>query len=183
MRDRCLNPKRHNFKFYGGRGITICERWNVFDHFLGDMGERPPGMTLDRIDNSGPYSPENCRWSSSKEQARNRRSSHLIDYLGETRTLAGWCEELGLEYRPTLLRITVHGWSVERAFTEPLHPSRRWRSSSSRMVTIGGVTRSVKEWGEVSGIGDKFRARLNAGWEPERALSQPVVARPWRRKP
>lgn len=73
MRTRCKNPKATPYKNYGGRGISVCERWNSFDNFLADMGERPPGLSIDRIDNDGNYEPDNCRWATQSEQTGNQR--------------------------------------------------------------------------------------------------------------
>ena len=74
MRQRCLNPKTHQFKDWGGRGITVCDRWlHSFENFLADMGECPPKLTLDRIDNDGNYEPNNCRWTTMREQRLNQR--------------------------------------------------------------------------------------------------------------
>lgn len=83
MHDRCLNPTDRMFPHYGGRGISIDPRWQRFENFLADMGPRPDGLELERIDNNGPYSPENCRWATRKEQLRNTRRTRFVVLNGE----------------------------------------------------------------------------------------------------
>jgi hypothetical protein len=82
MRNRCNNPNTWQFKHYGGRGVSICERWSDYVNFLADMGERPPKRTLDRIDTNGDYTPKNCRWATQREQVANRRHQPFVFAAG-----------------------------------------------------------------------------------------------------
>lgn len=121
MKARCFNPKDKAFKNYGGRNITVCDEWkNSFGTFYSDMGLRPEGTSLDRIDNNGNYEPTNCRWSTDIEQARNKRNNHLVTYEGEIKTLAEWAESLNINYFVLHARINKLNWPIERAFTEPV---------------------------------------------------------------
>jgi hypothetical protein len=127
MRRRCLNPTDGSFSNYGGRGITICERWGTFETFFADMGERPsPSHSLDRIDNERGYEPDNCRWATHAEQARNRRDTHLIDFQGGMMALRDVAKLVGLSER-TIRNRLEQGWSVERALTTPRAPGQRPR--------------------------------------------------------
>lgn len=97
---RCLNKLDNGYKEYGGRGISICDRWRVFENFLLDMGERPsPNHSIDRIDVNGNYEPSNCRWATFFEQCNNKRDTVFIEYEGEKRTIAEWSKIKGLSYR------------------------------------------------------------------------------------
>ena len=116
MVDRCTCPTSGNYERYGARGITVCDRWRSFSNFLADMGSRPEGRTIDRIDGSKGYEPGNCRWASNKEQARNKRTNLIVTYRGESRCVAEWVEILGLKEKLVRVRLS-RGWSPERAFT------------------------------------------------------------------
>jgi hypothetical protein len=97
MKARCTNPNHSSFERYGGAGVLLCERWLSFENFLADMGERPPGTTLDRYPNqNGNYEPGNCRWATDEQQARNKGNNRLLTLDGVTRTTAEWSEVLGL---------------------------------------------------------------------------------------
>jgi len=106
------------FANYGGRGITVCERWRSFWNFLADMGERPPGTCLERINNDGNYEPENCRWATMAEQLLNRRNNHRLTVGNETLTITEWSRRSGLQWKTIAERIR-RGWNAERAVQTP----------------------------------------------------------------
>lgn len=116
MRRRCRAVNEAAYVNYGGRGIDYCPRWDKFEAFLSDMGERKEGLSLDRIDNDGNYEPGNCRWATRKEQSLNKRSNVYIEYDGKNQTIKEWSDELGLKYMTLSSRIK-RGWSYERALT------------------------------------------------------------------
>lgn len=112
---RCDNPTSGNYQRYGGRGITVCDRWRSFENFFADMGIRPSDLhSIDRIDNDGNYEPGNCRWITRKEQQRNRRVNRVVDYDGRRMTLVEAAELAGIKYGTVAARL-CRGWSPERA--------------------------------------------------------------------
>lgn len=121
MRQRCLNPNFRQWNDYGGRGIKICERWNDFHMFAADMGPRPQGYSLDRIDNDKDYSPENCRWASRKEQQRNQRRAVFVE-IGGTRYRAIELAELAGVKTDTILDRVNRGLCYE----DVISPERRY---------------------------------------------------------
>lgn len=120
---RCHNKKHSDFRYYGGRGISVCKRWrDSFECFLSDLGKRPSGMTLDRIDNNGNYEPGNCRWASRLTQSNNRRNTVVIEAFGETKVLSDWCVDSRCKVRATQLyqRIYTLKMPPEIAMTKPI---------------------------------------------------------------
>ena len=119
MQDRCERPQNPNYHRYGGRGIKI--EWPDFDSFLADMlAKYQEGLTLDRIDNNGNYSLENCRWATMKEQANNRSTNVYLEYKGKSHTIQEWANIMGLKVSVLGMRLRKYGWSVEKALTTPV---------------------------------------------------------------
>ena len=116
MKDRCINPSVNGFERYGGRGIGVCDRWHKFENFLEDMGERPDGTSLDRIDADADYCPSNCRWSTAREQANNRRNNVFVEFAGKVQTIARWSEDLGIP-KSTLWNRRLAGCSDDEIIT------------------------------------------------------------------
>lgn len=136
---------------YAGRGIKVCERWNDFATFYADMGPRPStNHSLDRIDVDGDYSPENCRWATSKEQANNRTTTHYLELNGEKHSLTEWSEKLGISQSVIAGRLR-RGWTVEKTLTEPVktvHRSKR----AIYYVIVGPFTNEdeASDWAKVN---------------------------------
>jgi hypothetical protein len=123
MRHRCTNPNNPRFADWGGRGITVCRRWRKFENFLVDMGARPEGMTLDRIDNDRGYSKRNCRWASAAVQVRNRRNTVWVEIGGVTLCLKDWAGRLDVNYQTVFMRIE-RGMTPVEALTTPVTKRR-----------------------------------------------------------
>lgn len=125
MRKRCENKNASNYERYGGRGVTVCERWHSFENFLADMGSRPfHGAELDRKDNDGPYSPDNCQWATPSANSRNRRSGRDIDTPLGKMPLWKASEVSGLSSGILAKRIDLLGWDASRLFDDPRQTCR-----------------------------------------------------------
>lgn len=161
MKRRCFNQNYSRYKDYGGRGITICEEWLDFDNFVDWAKENgfEIGLTIERIDNDGNYEPSNCAWITRAEQNRNRRSNKYIEYQGETKTLAEWCEKLGLKYGRVQERL-ASGWSVEDAFTQP--PPDKSKESFTQLCKRYNINRLTV-----------YSRVHDFGWDLETALTTP----------
>lgn len=127
---RCYNKHTKDYPDYGGRGITVCDRWrHDFAAFLADMGHRPsPRHSIERKDTDGPYSPENCCWATAKEQGRNKRNNRLLTFRGTTCPMSEWAELLGISLQTISSRIHQMGWPPEKALSTPVASKRRNRS-------------------------------------------------------
>ena len=131
MKKRCRTPSMTAYKYYGGRGIKVCERWMHYENFLADMGEKPDGMSLDRTDADGDYTPENCRWASKVEQMNNRRNSRVITAFGKSLTIPQWVKETGLGYMTIYKRLRA-GAPPEEALTRAWYSRGHQQPRASR---------------------------------------------------
>jgi hypothetical protein len=122
MLRRCNTPSDPSYKYYGARGISVCERWLKFENFLADMGEKPEGLSIERKDSLGNYCPENCIWDTVHNQARNRRSNVYLTHQGITLCMTDWANKLGISVFTLGTRIRK-GWSVERALSTIKRPA------------------------------------------------------------
>ena len=166
--DRCTKPSTKSFKYYGGRGITVCERWMAaFDNFLTDMGLPPPNCTIDRIENALGYFKENCRWATPTEQARNKTNNVNVTINGITKTITEWAEEKQIvDAKVISWRILVLGWDPVRAVCE--------ENQHTKTISHQGLTLTITEWALRLNVPRRsIESRLDKGWDPARALATP----------
>jgi len=157
MYKRCHDNKTANYSEYGGRGIKVCERWRKFENFYADMGKRPEGTTLDRIDVNGNYEPKNCRWATRKEQANNRRNT--IIYKGETSTEAS--HRLGGAYYLVWSRLK-RGWNIDSAFNTPIKKDIVFNGETAQSASI-----------RLGGSRSMVMSRIKLGWDIKKAFTTP----------
>lgn len=163
MWGRCVSPNNISYKHYGGRGITVCDRWRDFEAFVDDMGEPPEGSQIDRIDNDGNYEPGNCRWTTRVENARNKRSNRVITIGGVEKCLAEWSRESGVSVPTIIYRLRNGVCPHDAVFTKP----RRQLGP----LTINGITKSASGWSKVSGVSAAtICKRVKLGWHPKDAV-------------
>lgn len=176
IQKRCHNPSDKDYPRYGGRGIAVCDRWrSSFESFLEDMGRRPsPKHQIERVDNDGPYAPENCRWATAKEQAENRRSTIHLEHEGNRLSVSEWSRITGIGVTTIFYRIKS-GWSVADTLTTPndaYHTGKlRVPRSNNRIIEHDGKRMSLSEWSRHIGVTrGALLARLKRGWPLEKAL-------------
>jgi len=165
MKNRCLNSNGIGYINYGGRGIKVCDRWvNSFESFFSDMGVRPKGSSIERINNNGNYEPSNCRWATAKEQANNKRSNHTITINGVTKTMQAWADECGLHWSVIKSRISsgLSGYDL-------IKPSEKYKT-----LTFRGITDTYKGWSNRTGIkSETISQRIKRNkWTIERTLTE-----------
>lgn len=167
MRQRCENPNAQRYDLYGGRGIRVSERWRRFENFIADMGQRPAGYSLDRIDVHGDYCKENCRWATTKQQANNKQRNRIVEHNGEKATLAEWADKTGLGWYTLRARLDL-GWPIDRVLESSLE--------TAAVYVFDGQSKTLSEWATELGIKrDTLRSRLTKlGWSVEQTLSTPA---------
>lgn len=168
---RCTVETEYRYDRYGGRGISVCPQWiNDFECFLRDMGARPDGTTIDRIDNNGNYEPENCKWSTQIEQCSNMSSNVMITHEGITDHVTGWARRIGC--KPSTLRQRIRSeWSISDMLNVPINPINK---SNVTRYEYNGESLTIPQWADRTGIPrNTIGNRIASGMTMSEALTMP----------
>lgn len=170
----CQNKSDPNYWNYYLRGIKVCEEWvrsfKSFREWAIQNGYSEK-LTLDRKDNDGNYTPSNCRWATRKVQSNNTRRNVMIDYNGKVQSISDWANEFGINQSTLYHRVTRYGIPFDEAISFFI---KRKVRLDTRMATVGGVTKTIREWAQQFGIDRSvIVSRLNKGWDDERAITTP----------
>ena len=181
---RCTSPKCSDYPRYGGRGISVHPSWMDFIRFVRDVGDKPEGTSLDRIDNDKDYEPGNVRWASPKEQALNQkdgdgsrgRGNRRITFNGKTLTLKQWAEELGIHVSSLRTRLDEYNWPLDEALTK--HKSAKGDTRDCKRISVDGKLLTIKQIAETCGLpSGVVRNRFRDGWDINRILNTPKAPR------
>lgn len=169
LKTRCLNSNDPSFRYYGGRGVSLCDSWRSFENFYRDMGDCPDGMQLDRIDNEKGYSKENCRWVSRAVNANNKRNNRPLTLNGETKNIGQWAKGLGVTHGAVFLRLKKRDLKTAlTAKTVTWEQPTHWR-----FISAFGKTLPLKQWCALTGLKrTTITERIRKGMAPELALSK-----------
>ena len=175
---RIENPNSASYKYYGGRGLGICNEWRMFDNFYKDMAVGyAKGLTVDRIDNEKGYSPDNCRWATPLQQGRNKRNNIIIEYNGEELCLSEMAGKYNINIQTLYSRIFAHGWSVDLAISTPVDTARgiRVKNTDSMIYEYEGGSKHLKYWAKDYNIKTStLYSRIKKGWSISRALTKKI---------
>lgn len=173
MHRRCYEKKDQAYKNYGARGIIVCDKWHDFNEFLEWvlMSGYDKKLSIDRIDNNKGYSPENCKWSTKKEQANNRRTNRMIVFNGEEKTVAQWSEKIGIKVSVLQARLNNHGWTIERALTMPLT-----KELPRKIYNYKGTEASIPVLAKMYKMNvNTIYSRIKMGWPIDKAMTKKIM--------
>lgn len=176
MKGRCYNPNKPDYKWYGGRGIRVCDEWKEsylnFREWALSNGYKE-GLTIDRIDSGGNYEPSNCRWVNMIVQNNNKKSIPKYEFNGEIHSISEWARIIGVKRELLRDRIIRLGWPIEKALTTPVLPMGMGKNNV--MLEYNGETHPIGTWEKLLGFSpETLRGRLKRGWPVEEAIATPA---------
>jgi hypothetical protein len=175
MISRCCNKKSKSYKYYGARGIKICDKWlHNFESFYqwSLANGYADDLSIDRINNDGNYCPENCRWATQLQQANNNRNCRYIEINNEVKTLSGWSRYFGIDDAVVRNRMRK-GWDIQAALLTPVRPKRK--NYTGLIMAYNGKEMTIEDWAAFTGIDVSIlRKRVGYGWGIKKILTTPV---------